>query len=111
MSLENRYLGGPGSDQTPDMLSRLPCIHHESGCKKCTFLIDHRVVEEYLKYWRLLAYGFCKIHVYILLGSQKTPEGSTKVLKAISGLLGAYLSLFGPTSVLYEPFLAYFGPI
>ncbi len=40
---------------------------------------DHHVVEEYLKYWHLLAYGFCKIHVYIHLGSQKTPEIGRKV--------------------------------
>ena len=79
MSPENQYFGGPGSDQTPDMLLGLPCIHHEPGCKECTFLIDHRVVEEYLKYGRLLGYGFCKIHVYILLGSQKTPESGRKV--------------------------------
>ncbi len=79
MSPENWYFGGPGSDQTPDMLLGLPCIHHEPGCKECTFLIDHRVVEEYVKYGRLLGYGFCKIHVYILLGSQKTPESGRKV--------------------------------
>ncbi len=79
MSSENQYFRGPGSDQTPDMLLGLPCIHHEPGCKLCTFLIDHRVVEEYLKYCHQLAYGFCKIHIYILLGSQKTPEGGRKV--------------------------------
>ncbi len=44
-----------------------------------TFLIDHRVVEEYLTYCRLLASGFCKIHVYIILVSQKTPESGRKV--------------------------------
>ncbi len=79
MSPENLYFEDPGSDQTPDMLLGLPCIHDEPGCKECSFLIDHRVVEEYLKYCRLLAYGFCKSHVYILLGSQKTPESSRKV--------------------------------
>ncbi len=79
MSTENQYFGGPGSDQTPDVLLGLPCIHHESGWKECTFLIDHRVVEEYLNYCHLLAYSFCKIHVYILLGSQKTPESGRKV--------------------------------
>ena len=79
MSSENRYFGGPGSYQTPDILLGLPCIHHEPGCKERTFLIDHRVVEEYLKYCRLLAYGFCKIHVYILVGSQKTPKSGRKV--------------------------------
>ncbi len=79
MSPENRYFGGPGSDQTRDMLLGLPYIHHEPSCKECTFLIDHRVVEEYLKYCCLLADGFCKIHVYIPLGSQKTPESGRKV--------------------------------
>ena len=74
MSPENQYFGGPGSDQTPDMLLGLLCIHIKAGCKECTFLIDRRVVEEYLKYCRLLAYGFRKIHFYILLGSQKTQE-------------------------------------
>ena len=79
MSPDNRYFEGPGSDQTPDMLLGLLCIHHEPGCKQCTFLIDQHVVEEYLKYRRLLAYGFGKIHVYILLGSQKTLESGRKV--------------------------------
>ncbi len=76
MSSENQFFRGPGSDQTPDMLLGL---HHEPGCKECTFLNDHCVVEEYLKHSCLLAYGFSKIHVYILLGSQKTPESGRKV--------------------------------
>ncbi len=93
MSLKNQYFGGPGSDQTQDMLFGLPCVHHEPGCKEWTFLIDHRVVEEYLKYCRLLACGFCKIHFYILLGSQKTPESGRKV-KGILLLQGvSYISL------------------
>ncbi len=79
MSLKNQYFGGPGSDQTPDMLRELPFIQQEPWSEECTFTIDHRVVEDYLKYWRLLAYGFYKIHRYILLGSQKTPESSRKV--------------------------------
>ena len=78
MSPENQYFWGPGSDQTPDILLGEPYIHHEPGCKECTFLIEHRVVEEYLKYCCQLAYGFCKIHVYIPLGSQKTPESGRK---------------------------------
>ena len=48
MSPENQYFGGAGSDQTPDMLLGLPCIHIEPGCKECTFLIDRPVVEEIL---------------------------------------------------------------
>ena len=79
MSPENRYYGRPGSDQTPDMLLGLPSIHNEPGCKECTFLIGHRVVEDYLKCSRLLSYGFCKIHHYILPGSQKTPESIRRV--------------------------------
>ncbi len=74
MSLESQYFRGPGSGQTPDMLRVLPCIILEPRCKECTFFISHRVVEDYLKYSCLLAYGFCKIHDYILPGSQKTPE-------------------------------------
>ena len=83
MSLENQYFGGPGSDQTPSMLRELPCIHKEPWCKECTFSIDHRVVEDYLKYCCLLTYGFYKIHRYILPGSQKTPESNRKVKGAI----------------------------
>ncbi len=79
MSLKNLYFGGPWSDQTPGMLRELLCIQQEPWSKECTFSIDHRVVEEYLKYCRLLAYGFYKIHRCILPGSQKTPESSRKV--------------------------------
>ena len=79
MSLKNQYFGGPGSDQTPGMLRELPCIHKEPWCKEYTFSIGHGIVEDYLKYCRLPAYGFYKIHLYILPGSQKTPESSRKV--------------------------------
>ncbi len=79
MSLENQYFGGPGSGQTPDMLRVLPCIILEPWCKECTFLISHRVVEDYLEYSRLLNYGFYKIHYYIPPGSQKTPESIRRV--------------------------------
>ena len=79
MSLENQYFGGPGSGQTPDMLRVLPCILLEAKCKECTFLIGHRVVEDYIIYCHLHAYDFCKIHHCILLGSQKTPESIRRV--------------------------------
>ncbi len=39
---------------------------------------DH-VVGDYLKYSRLLANGFCKIHHFILPESQKTPESIRRV--------------------------------
>ena len=78
MSSKNQYFGGLGSDQTPGMLRDLPCIHREPWCEEGTLSIDHRVVEDCLKYCRLLAYGFYKIHRYILPGSQKTPESSRK---------------------------------
>ncbi len=50
-----------------------------SDTRMIFFLIGHHVVEESLKYCQLLAYGFCKIHFYILLGSQRTPESGRKV--------------------------------
>ncbi len=46
------------------------------------YFFNHRVVEDYLKYCLLLAYGFYKIHCYILPGYQKTPESSRKVKRS-----------------------------
>ncbi len=71
------------------MLRVLPCIILEPWCKECTFLISHRVVEDYLEYSCLLAYGFCKIHHYIPPGSQKTPESIRRVNKAVEILIGS----------------------
>ena len=47
------------------------------------FFLDHCVVEKYLKYCCLLAYDFCKIHFYILLGSKKKSESGRKVNKVL----------------------------
>ncbi len=62
--------------------------------KECTFSIDHHVVEDYLKYCRVLAYGFYKIHRYILPGSQKTPESSRKVKTTSVRRPSCYKGLF-----------------
>ncbi len=49
------------------------------GAKSVLFLIYQRFFLQYLKNFFMLDYGFCKVHVYIPLGSQKTPESGRKV--------------------------------
>ncbi len=96
MSSENRYFGGPGSDQTPD---RATVYTPWARVQRVYFFIDHYVIEEYQKYCSLLAYGFCKIHLYNPLGSQKTPESGRKVKICFSV---TWLSL-SYTEVLIKP--------
>ncbi len=79
-----------GSTPTRASLPRLPHTNMEARYCNYIFLNNHRVVEEYEKYWHLCQTDLKIIDRLISAGSQKTPFKWNRV-KATTGVYKAHL--------------------